>query len=93
MDERPNPPTDPEWVQSLKPGWQKERQENFHHGAMEGLRPGEPDLVCDIWTEISRNLAAELEAEGWPELTLRANRGAAGSDRLRRDGATAPPRR
>jgi cation diffusion facilitator CzcD-associated flavoprotein CzcO len=70
VDERPNPPTDPEWAQSLKPGWQKERQENFHHAAMEGLRPGEPDLVCDIWTEISRNLAAELEAEGWPQLTL-----------------------
>ena len=70
VDERPNPPTDPEWARSLKPGWQKERQENFHHAAMEGLRPGEPDLVCDIWTEISRNLAAQLEAEGWPELTM-----------------------
>jgi cyclohexanone monooxygenase len=69
VDERPNPPTDPEWAQSLKPGWQKARQENFHHAAMEGLRPGEPDLICDIWTEISRNLAAELEAEGWPQLT------------------------
>jgi len=69
VDERPNPPTDPDWVQSLKPGWQKERQENFHHAAMEALRPGEPDLVCDIWTEINRNLAAELEAEGWPQLT------------------------
>jgi cation diffusion facilitator CzcD-associated flavoprotein CzcO len=69
VDERPNPPTDPEWVQSLQPGWQKERQENFHHAAIEGLRPGEPDLICDIWTEISRNLAAELEAEGWPQLT------------------------
>jgi cation diffusion facilitator CzcD-associated flavoprotein CzcO len=68
VDERPNPPTDPAWAQSLQPGWQKERQENFHHAAMEGLRPGEPDLVCDIWTEISRNLAAELEAEGWPQL-------------------------
>ena len=33
------------------------------------LRPGEQDLICDIWTEINRNLAAELEAEGWPELT------------------------
>jgi cation diffusion facilitator CzcD-associated flavoprotein CzcO len=70
VDERPNPPTDPAWAQSLQPGWQKARQENFHHGAMEGLRRGEPDLVCDIWTEISRNLAAELESEGWPELTF-----------------------
>ena len=69
MDERPNPPTDPEWAKSLKPGWQNERQDNFHHAAMEFLEPGEPDLICDIWTEISRNLAAELEAEGWPQLT------------------------
>ena len=69
VDERPNPPTDPEWVKSLKPGWQKERQANFHRAAMEFFKPGEPDLICDIWTEISRNLAAELEAEGWPQLT------------------------
>ncbi|MGB8365792.1 MAG: flavin-containing monooxygenase [Rhizomicrobium sp.] len=69
VDERPNPPTDPEWVKTLKPGWQTERQANFHRAAMEFFRPGEPDLICDIWTEISRNLAAELEAEGWPELS------------------------
>ncbi len=68
VDERHNPPTDPEWVRTLRPGWQKERQRNFHHAAMEMLAPGEPDLICDIWTEISRNLAAELDAEGWPEL-------------------------
>lgn len=70
VDERPNPPTSPEWVRSLKPGWQKERQANFQHAAMEFLKPGEPDLICDIWTEINRNLAAELAAEGWPQLTL-----------------------
>jgi len=69
VDERDNPPTDPDWAKSLKPGWQKERQANFHRAAMEMFKPGEPDLVCDIWTEISRNLAAELEAEGWPQLT------------------------
>jgi cation diffusion facilitator CzcD-associated flavoprotein CzcO len=69
VDERPNPPTDPEWVQSLKRGWQKERQANFQRAAIEFLQPGEPDLICDIWTEINRNLAAELSAEGWPQLT------------------------
>jgi cation diffusion facilitator CzcD-associated flavoprotein CzcO len=68
VDERPNPPTDPEWLQSLKPGWQKERQGNFHRAAMEMFKPGEQDLICDLWTEISRNLAAELAAEGWPAL-------------------------
>ncbi len=29
VGERNNRPTDPEWVKSLKPGWQKERIENF----------------------------------------------------------------
>lgn len=70
VDERPNPLTDETWWDSLTPGWQRERQANFHRAAMEFLRPGEMDAVCDIWTEINRNLNAELEAEGWPELTL-----------------------
>jgi len=69
VDERPNPPTDPEWMKTLEPGWQKQRQANFQRAAMEFLQPGEPDLICDIWTEINRNLAAELAAEGWPQLT------------------------
>jgi cation diffusion facilitator CzcD-associated flavoprotein CzcO len=70
VDERPNPPTDPEWVKSLVPGWQTERQRNFHRAAVERLARGEPDLISDIWTEINRNVAAELEAEGWPELSF-----------------------
>lgn len=69
VDGRPNPPTDPEWIKSLEPGWQAERQASFHRGAMESFGPGDRDLVCDFWTEINRNLQAELEAEGWPELT------------------------
>ena len=64
VDERPNPPTDPDWAKSLRPGWQKERQANFHKAAMEFLAPGEVDQICDIWTEISRNLAQEFAAEG-----------------------------
>lgn len=70
VDERPNPPTDPEWAKSLQPGWQAERKANFHRAAMEFFKPGEQDLVCDIWTEISRNLADEFAAEGWPEMSL-----------------------
>jgi cyclohexanone monooxygenase len=68
IDQRDNPATDPEWAKSLKPGWQAERMANFHRAAQEFLPPGEPDIVCDIWTEISRNLAAELAAEGSPQL-------------------------
>ena len=70
VDARPNPPTNPEWMKTLKPGWQKERQANFHHAAMESLGPGEPDLVCDFWTEISRNMQAKLAARGWPNLSM-----------------------
>lgn len=69
VDERPNPPTDPDWAKSLQPGWQKERMANFHRGAQEVFQPGEPDLICDIWTEINRNMAAEIAAEG-RELTM-----------------------
>jgi cyclohexanone monooxygenase len=69
VDARGNTPTDPEWARNLKPGWQKARQENFHHGAWERFRRGEPDLVCDIWTELARNMQGNLEAEGWPELS------------------------
>ena len=69
VDERHNAPTDPEWVKTLKPGWQQDRQRNFHHGAMEQFARGEPDLVQDIWTEINRTLAEEAEAKGWPDET------------------------
>jgi cyclohexanone monooxygenase len=69
VDERRNNPTDPDWVKSLKPGWQRERQMNFHHAAMQTLRPGEQDLICDIWTEINRNLSAQFDVEGWPTST------------------------
>lgn len=69
IDERGNVPTDPEWVKTLQPGWQKERQRNFHTAAFEAFAPGQPDLVCDGWTEVSRNLAAHLDAtNGWAAL-------------------------
>ncbi|RYG60297.1 NAD(P)/FAD-dependent oxidoreductase, partial [bacterium] len=69
VDERPNPPTDLEWAQTLQPGWQQQRRDNFHRGAMEVFQQGETDEICDIWTEINRNLLAELAAEGWPDIT------------------------
>ncbi|MFC1402781.1 MULTISPECIES: NAD(P)/FAD-dependent oxidoreductase [Streptacidiphilus] len=69
IDERGDVPTDPEWVKTLKPGWQKEIQRNFHTAAFEAFGPGQPDLVCDGWTEVSRNLAAHLDAtDGWAAL-------------------------
>lgn len=69
VDSRRNSETDPEWVASLRPGWQAERRANFHRGANERFLKGEKDLICDIWTEVNRNLSAELEEQGWPDLT------------------------
>ncbi|MCV7258683.1 flavin-containing monooxygenase [Mycobacterium shimoidei] len=62
VDVRNNTPTDPEWVKSLRPGWQKERQRNFHAWTFEGMALGQPDLVCDFWTELGRNTAARVQA-------------------------------
>lgn len=59
---RNNTPTDPEWVKTLRPGWQKERQRNFHSWTFEGMAPGQPDYVCDFWTELGRNTAARVLA-------------------------------
>jgi cation diffusion facilitator CzcD-associated flavoprotein CzcO len=70
VDVRPNPPTDNVWATALTPGWQQARIANFQHAAIEGLSPGEPDLICDFWTEIIRNVTAKLDAQGWPQLTL-----------------------
>jgi cyclohexanone monooxygenase len=54
VDLRGNKPTDPEWVKSLQPGWQRERRENFSQ-VVTG-QPFEVDLVHDAWTDIFRNL-------------------------------------
>jgi cyclohexanone monooxygenase len=46
---RGNAPTDPEWAASLKPGWQRQRQENFDAfftGELTDL-----DLVDDSWKQ------------------------------------------
>ncbi len=71
VDARGNAATDPAWARSLRPGWQKERQANFHGWSplgFAGVVPGRQDLVCDFWTEITRNVAAKLEAQGNPSL-------------------------
>jgi cyclohexanone monooxygenase len=72
VDERGNMPTDPDWAKSLKAGWQKERQRNFHSWSpFEGVVFGQPDLVCDFWTELGRNMTARIAAMDDPaSLTL-----------------------
>ncbi len=58
VDLRGNKPTDPNWAKTLKPGWQRERRENFN--AMVTGQPMEEDLVNDGWTEIFRTLASMI---------------------------------
>lgn len=63
VDARGNTPTDPEWVKTLKPGWQNERKRNFHRWSpFEGVVFDEPDQVCDFWTELGRNMTARIAA-------------------------------
>jgi len=62
IDVRNNRPTDPEWAASLKPGWQKERMENFNTLTSGGIV--EKDLIQDGWTEIIRNLISMANYRG-----------------------------
>jgi len=54
VDVRGNRPTDPDWAASLKPGWQKERMDNFSILVTGGYQ--DEDLVADGWTDIFRRL-------------------------------------
>jgi cation diffusion facilitator CzcD-associated flavoprotein CzcO len=58
VDERLNQPTDPEWVKTLTPGWQKRRMDFFNAAVnFTDLSHGgklEPDQVGDGWTDINR---------------------------------------
>jgi cyclohexanone monooxygenase len=62
VDERGNKPTDPEWVKSLYPGWQKYRNHNFN-AILAGI-PIEEDLVGDKWTSLFKNLSNLLASKG-----------------------------
>lgn len=70
VDARDNRETDMEWAASLKPGWHQDMLLNFQHGLWNGLDRDEPDLICDIWTEINRNIHHEREQAGWPTLEM-----------------------
>jgi cation diffusion facilitator CzcD-associated flavoprotein CzcO len=62
VDERGNKPTDPEWVKSLKPGWQAYRNNNFC-AILSGI-PIEEDLVGDKWTSLFKNLSKLMSGKG-----------------------------
>jgi cyclohexanone monooxygenase len=69
VDLRGNKPTDPEWVKTLKPGWQRARRENFNNMVI-GV-PVEEDLVSDGWTDIFRNLSRAAKTKRAKELSKR----------------------
>ena len=60
---RGNKPTDEAWAQSRKPGWQKERRDNFNTLTMG--RYAEEDLVHDGWTDLFRNIANIIPKENF----------------------------
>ena len=62
IDVRANRPTDPEWVKTLEPGWQRRRMENFSTLTNGGY--AEEDLVMDGWTEIIGKLLRGRFADG-----------------------------
>ena len=64
IDVRANRPTDPEWVKSLEPGWQRRRMENFSTLTSGGF--AEEDLVMDGWTEIIGKLLRGRLSDGAP---------------------------
>ena len=59
VDVRGNHPTDPKWAESLEPGWQQRRIENFSTLVSGGF--AEEDMVSDGWTDIIRNLSGLAE--------------------------------
>lgn len=58
-------PTDPQWAASLKPGWQRERMDNYTR-IMSGL-PVEVDLVNDSWTRPVHEMLSVVPKDAPPE--------------------------
>jgi len=69
IDVRDNRPTDPGWTAQLKPGWQRERMDNFN--SLITGQPQEVDLVNDGWTSlIGKMLRLYLESQEGEALSL-----------------------
>jgi cyclohexanone monooxygenase len=61
IDPRGNAPTDPAWPQTLRPGWQRARSDNFNSIMSGGNEP--VDLVQDGWTDIMRSVPVPAGAD------------------------------
>ena len=60
VDERNNAPTDPDWADTLEPGWQKRRIESFTAQFTDRLDI--PNDVDDGWTVIANAIRAQIAA-------------------------------
>jgi len=67
VDVRANRPTDPEWVRSLAPGWQRRRIENFQILTCGGYE--NEDLVADRWTDVPHRMQVLIREAGGPDLS------------------------
>jgi cation diffusion facilitator CzcD-associated flavoprotein CzcO len=67
VDVRANRPTDPRWAESLTPGWQRRRMENFLT-VVTGGRTDE-DMVSDGWTHSARLLQNLVPSNAYTELS------------------------
>ena len=67
IDIRNNKPTDPEWFQTLEPGWQKKWLGNFTTLQTGGFT--DEDLVMDGWTDISQRIRDKLLSSPEPDLS------------------------
>ncbi len=74
IDIRNNHPIDPEWFETLEPGWQRRWLENFTILQTGGL--ADEDLVMDGWTDLAQRIRdralADPEQDFSPESLLRA---------------------
>ena len=73
VDVRNNAETDQEWAASLKPGWQKQRRDNFNVLVSGG--DADEDLVHDGWTDIFRNVTGTAAKEASRKLGRRLTSG------------------
>ena len=68
IDVRGNKPTETAWAESLEPGWQDHRMQNFNTLVSGGLT--EEDLVNDGWTDIIGNLISISRSRKSENLTM-----------------------
>jgi cation diffusion facilitator CzcD-associated flavoprotein CzcO len=69
VDVRNNRRTDPEWAESLIPGWQQRRRDNFLTIVTGGH--AEQDLVADGWTGSARLLENLLPTDAYANLSAK----------------------